>query len=276
MKGLVSNAVEPKGMGMSSRVLLLLSLLIIIGDAIATTASQNQTQSPAAQYQKLLDEYEEGATATELAGRFLELAKQHSGDPVAIDSLVWVLTKLRTRPDATRALELLERDHLHSEQFAGACRHVARTPALAAEKLLRTALEKSRNEKVRGQACRQLAYLLDQQASVVEQLKKEPESVDRVMQFYGAEYGKYLKELDRESLEKKREQHYELMLKSFADVSTPDGTLGEIAEKALFRIRHLSIGRVAPEITGEDIFGKTFKLSDHRGKVVVLSFWGHW
>ncbi len=57
---------------------------------------------------------------------------------------------------------------------------------------------------------------------------------------------------------------------------TNDGTLGEIAEKALFRIRHLSIGRVAPEIEGEDIFGKTFKLSEHRGKVVVLSSWGHW
>ncbi|HLQ45700.1 MAG TPA: hypothetical protein VK137_13270, partial [Planctomycetaceae bacterium] len=202
--------------------------------------------------------------------------EQHASDPVAVDALVWVLTKLRSRPEATRALELLERDHLHNEQLAAACRHVARTPALAAEKLLRTALEKSRNETVRGQACRQLASLLDQQASVVDQLKKEPESADRVLQFYGAEYGKHLKSLDREQLDKKREQHYELMLKSFADVPTSDGTLGEIAAKALFRIRHLSIGRVAPDIVGEDIFGKTFKLSDSRGKVVVLSFWGHW
>ena len=187
-----------------------------------------------------------------------------------------MLTKLRSRPEATRALELLERDHLHSEKFAAVCRHVARTPALAAEKLLRTAMEKSRHEKVRGQACQQLAYLLDQQSSVVDQLKKEPESVDRVLQYYGTEYGKHLKSLDQKQLDQKREQHYELMLKSFADVPTSDGTLGEIAKKALFRIRHLSIGRVAPEIVGEDIFGKTFKLSDYRGKVVVLSFWGHW
>ncbi len=261
---------------MSSKIICGLSLMLILFYVVPANASQKESTAPAARYQKLLDEYEEGAKAPELAALFLELAEQHPSDPVAIDSLVWVLTKLRLRPEATRALGLLERDHLNDEQFGAACRHVARTPTVAAEKLLRTALEKSRNEKVRGQACRQLAYLLDQQASVVDQLKKEPESADRVMQFYGAEYGKHLKSLDLEQLEKKREQHYELMLKSFADVPTSDGKLGEIAEKALFRIRHLSIGRVAPEIEGEDIFGKTFKLSEHRGKVVVLSFWGHW
>lgn len=32
----------------------------------------------------------------------------------------------------------------------------------------------------------------------------------------------------------------------------------------------------APEITGEDVDGTEFKLSDYRGKVVVLDFWGFW
>jgi peroxiredoxin len=32
----------------------------------------------------------------------------------------------------------------------------------------------------------------------------------------------------------------------------------------------------APEIAGEDIDGKKFKLSDYRGKVVLLDFWGNW
>ena len=48
------------------------------------------------------------------------------------------------------------------------------------------------------------------------------------------------------------------------------------AEDALFELRTLSIGKVAPEIEGEDIQGTKFKLSDYRGKVVVLDFWGHW
>ena len=36
------------------------------------------------------------------------------------------------------------------------------------------------------------------------------------------------------------------------------------------------IGNQAPEISGEDIDGVAFKLSDYRGKVVVLDFWGDW
>jgi hypothetical protein len=38
----------------------------------------------------------------------------------------------------------------------------------------------------------------------------------------------------------------------------------------------LAIGKAAPEITGEDIDGKPLKLSDYKGKVVVLDFWGNW
>ena len=38
----------------------------------------------------------------------------------------------------------------------------------------------------------------------------------------------------------------------------------------------LAVGQVAPDIAGEDIDGAKFKLSDYRGKVVMLDFWGHW
>ena len=36
------------------------------------------------------------------------------------------------------------------------------------------------------------------------------------------------------------------------------------------------IGNLAPDIQGEDLDGVKFKLSDYRGKVVVIDFWGHW
>jgi len=36
------------------------------------------------------------------------------------------------------------------------------------------------------------------------------------------------------------------------------------------------VGKPAPDIEGQDIGGTTFKLSDYRGKAVMLDFWGHW
>lgn len=47
-------------------------------------------------------------------------------------------------------------------------------------------------------------------------------------------------------------------------------------EAKLFKINNLSIGSVAPDIVGLDVDGEEFKLSDYRGKVVLLDFWGHW
>ena len=38
----------------------------------------------------------------------------------------------------------------------------------------------------------------------------------------------------------------------------------------------LAVGQPAPEIEGMGLDGKPMKLSDYRGKVVVLDFWGDW
>ncbi len=39
---------------------------------------------------------------------------------------------------------------------------------------------------------------------------------------------------------------------------------------------NLAIGKTAPEIIGADVDGNEMKLSDYRGQIVVLDFWGHW
>ena len=36
------------------------------------------------------------------------------------------------------------------------------------------------------------------------------------------------------------------------------------------------VGKLAPEISGVDLDGVPFKLSDYRGKVVMLDFYGDW
>ena len=38
----------------------------------------------------------------------------------------------------------------------------------------------------------------------------------------------------------------------------------------------LEIGKVAPNIEAEDLDGVKFNLTDYRGKVVVIDFWGDW
>jgi len=43
-----------------------------------------------------------------------------------------------------------------------------------------------------------------------------------------------------------------------------------------FQRERLQVGMTAPDIAGEDLDGVAFQLSDYRGKVVVLDFWGFW
>ena len=38
----------------------------------------------------------------------------------------------------------------------------------------------------------------------------------------------------------------------------------------------LSVGNRAPDFEAQDVEGARIKLSDYRGKVVVLDFWGFW
>jgi peroxiredoxin len=44
----------------------------------------------------------------------------------------------------------------------------------------------------------------------------------------------------------------------------------------LAEVETFGLGMQAPDITGTDLDGVDFKLSDYRGKVVFLDFWGDW
>jgi peroxiredoxin len=56
------------------------------------------------------------------------------------------------------------------------------------------------------------------------------------------------------------------------DEFRPGLSILECAETEAYEMRHLAVGKKAPEIVGEDLDGKSMKLSDYRGKVVVLEF----
>jgi hypothetical protein len=55
-----------------------------------------------------------------------------------------------------------------------------------------------------------------------------------------------------------------------------NAALKKQAETELKALRTIRVGKEAPIISGPDLDQKEFKLSDYRGKVVLLDFWGHW
>jgi thiol-disulfide isomerase/thioredoxin len=98
-----------------------------------------------------------------------------------------------------------------------------------------------------------------------------------------ASYVKYIREADPEALHAEVEALFERAAKDYGDIvydpsrkGASRQTIADIAGAELYDVRHLSIGKVAPEIEGESVDGKPLKLSDYRGKVVVLSFWASW
>jgi len=86
------------------------------------------------------------------------------------------------------------------------------------------------------------------------------------------------------AVSREAEKLFNAVLDKYADCPTLQptntwqvkATLGEVAKAELYELNHLSLGNVAPEIEGKDIDGKEIKLSDYRGKIVVLSFWASW
>jgi hypothetical protein len=61
-----------------------------------------------------------------------------------------------------------------------------------------------------------------------------------------------------------------------AVVEAGSGALATSAARALFELENLQVGDIAPDIEGRDTDGVAFKLSDYRGKVVMVDFWGDW
>jgi thiol-disulfide isomerase/thioredoxin len=64
----------------------------------------------------------------------------------------------------------------------------------------------------------------------------------------------------------------------YSDIEDLSGgtTLGERARRMSYELKHLTVGGSAPEIEGGDLQAAPMKLSESRGKVVLLVFWASW
>jgi len=133
------------------------------------------------------------------------------------------------------------------------CQGLGRLGVSGSEALLRAFMGKDSRREVQGFACLALAKSLKNRADDMSESK------------------------EAEKLRQESEQLFERAITKYADVKLSfGGTVADQAKGALYELRYLSIGKVAPEVEGEDADSKKFKLSDYRGKVVLLDFWGNW
>lgn len=180
--------------------------------------------------------------------RFRELAFDAAGTETGVSAWIWVgnLCLDNERVDEAReALDVLLADHLDSPQWAEVAQNLrynaARLGGTTAREVLAKVLAGSPHASVRAPAQFALAALLMESASAEDKAR-----------------GRAL---------------FEEMPAKYADV---EGGWGERARGMLFELDRLQVGMLAPDFEAVDADGVAWKLSDYRGKVVIVDFWGFW
>ena len=278
-------------------------LVLILSLSIAAT--QDKPVAPAEQYQALLKEFGEAAQANWKAAtdeerkqaaarveplplKLLELAEKNPKEPWTLDALTQVITQeywldnYSSHPGwgkdsrQARAIAILLRDHVRSDKLGETCKRVQFGFRKECETFLRTVLEKNPHKDVQGQACLRLALFLNARLNRLDLLKEQPVVSRRYEILYGQDYLDTLRRQDRAKAVAEVEDVFEQAAEKYGDVKLPfGGTVGDNAKMELFAIRHLAVGKEAADIEGPDQNGVRFKLSDYRGKVVLLYFWQH-
>jgi hypothetical protein len=232
-------------------------------------ALQKEQTEPAAEYRKALSSAktaeEKQAASRELSQKLaaarkkvaeeaMKLAEEDPKDEVGLEALKMLMTgtDMRAR-DKARALVM--EHHLNSPSIESMIPTLARQGRGYDVALLKSLIEKNPAKPVKAMA----AYML---AQSVKSEAEGPKVQDAEIEAKQAEAIK--------ALEKVAEEYGDVQ------VTALRGKVGDLARTAIAEIKKSPIGKETPEIEGEDIDGVKFKLSDYRGKVVLLDFWGHW
>ncbi len=180
-----------------------------------------------------------------------DLAERAKGTEDAVPVLAWILTHAAETGDPPKdiheqAVRTLLDSHIASpllDQVTEAlhyyCVWTLGRPRV--EEVLATIIEKSPHPAVRAAALYQAAVLL----------AEDPESTED----------------DRA----RAKAHFDRLVKEFADTKW-----AKLASGYVFDLENLQIGKPAPDFEATDVDGAEFKLSEFRGKVVVVKFWGFW
>ena len=233
-------------------------------DKAPQPSAQEQFQALQREYtqkqQEALRLYQEamGKVNEDLVPRFLAFAEKHPKTDAGFQALSRVITIGAAGAGAAarldKAYELLAADYADHTQIGPLCQRLRSSYSPGGEKLLRAVMEKNKNVDLQGQACYYLATSFKNRA------QNAPEE-------------------QAEQLVTQAEALFQQLLDKYGAAKLSGRPLATMARSELGGLRNmlrLAIGKVAPDIEGEDIDGNKFKLSDYRGKVVVLDFWGNW
>ncbi len=220
--------------------------------------------------------------ARSYAGRFLQLAESAPDDPTAVEALICVVQFGFVGPEFDRAIDLLARSHAAEQRVAlQAASSLIHKISPTAGQFLRAVVDKNPDRFVRGMVCLWLGQYLKNQSRAVRSVQEDKETAawwEAMFLDLGGdkESIERFRRRDPDVLMKEAEAAFERVVKEFDDLPGRDETLGQEARSELNEIRNLRPGKPAPEVTGTDVDGRPLKLSDHRGRVVLLSFWADW
>lgn len=230
-----------------------------------------------------------------VAARYAEFAEAHASDPIVLEAALEAIRALNGEDSLTqtswelsksdfpvpgegnpggRMVALLLRDHLRSAKLVPICLRMSYGLRPEFESFLKRVVAENPDEEVRGVACLSLAQFLNARLLKLDLYEKRPELAARYAQILGKDCFDALRKRDRAEAGAEVEALFTKAAETYGNVKHPyGGTLGEKARSELFEIRSLAIGKTPPDIVGVDQDGKPLKLSEYRGRVVLLDFW---
>ncbi len=213
----------------------------------------------------------------ELVARARALMKDDPRGELAVRVRVWMATSgVESASQAALFDELLTKD-IASPALAELADWLRPGEGPEQRTRLEELVDKAGDRTVRGRALWTLGDHAKRERDRVRGLEAGDIKTEAFEKEFGDERAETLRKTGVAGLEKQYVATLERVIKDYGDVPDARGRrIGTRAEGALFELRSLQIGMLVPDIEAEDIDGVAFKLSDYRGKVVVLDFWGHW
>jgi len=178
----------------------------------------------------------------------LKRAEKDAKEMGVADLIAWAATRASYLPAGQKAAQILLKKYPDHSAIAQVVMALGQSGSPDAEKTLRKLVESAPKENVKAAATLALAKVLSNR---VNNLNDNPTEADK--------------------LTAEAEKHFKAAIELYKD-NAAQKRAAESGLKALA----IRVGKEAPEIKGPDLDGKDFKLSDYRGKVVMLDFWGNW